>query len=150
MTRNTTRRTAFTGTVQPAPCDGCGRNMTGVPDVDGAWLCRQCYDLAGIENKHADGYHNDEPHADCPTCKTTLNERPTAQKDTAMTTTETKASTAIEALAAAAKVAAEAHKAAIEALTAAKEALKEAKAAAIEANAALREARAAAAADKAE
>lgn len=35
-------------------------------------MCNRCYDMAGYENEHQDGYHDDEPHPFCPMCDESL------------------------------------------------------------------------------
>lgn len=57
--------TRFTKTVQPEPCHGCGKNTTGIGST---YLCRKCYDEAGLINAHSDGDHDDRPDPDCPNC----------------------------------------------------------------------------------
>jgi hypothetical protein len=48
---------------------GCGRKLDPTnSDAMGVDLCPPCYDEAGLENEHSDGYH-DQPVADCPACK---------------------------------------------------------------------------------
>lgn len=158
----------FTSNVQPLKCPLCGKVTTNYEQStmalapDGRTkicVCVPCYELAGIENEHADGYHKDAPCAECPECNdeapvynaantATKAKRPKAQKEPAMSKPETNgtAPNEIDALVNAAKLAAEAHKAAIDALMEAKAALAAAKEAAITANAILREARAAKAA----
>lgn len=51
-------------------CRCCGKRTrsTGRGDNEHQLVCAACYDLAGIENEHADGYHKDEPASDCPLC----------------------------------------------------------------------------------
>ncbi len=57
-------------------CRACGRRTRETGDSEGqAVLCRSCYRAAGIENEHYDGYHADEPDADCPLCRVTGEER---------------------------------------------------------------------------
>jgi hypothetical protein len=38
-------------------------------DSLGTELCERCYEEAGLENEHQDGYHEDAPHPDCPDCR---------------------------------------------------------------------------------
>lgn len=55
---------------QPCKCRMCGKTTT--KNVDGCLyiqLCRPCYEAAGLENEHSDGYHANTPHPDCPDCK---------------------------------------------------------------------------------
>lgn len=48
----------------------CGRKLDpGNKDAMGVDLCPTCYDEAGLENEHADGYHDDEPAPGCPECQ---------------------------------------------------------------------------------
>lgn len=50
-------------------CGSCGHNTRNVGgDEAGCDLCLLCYEEAGIENAHADGYHKDEPATDCYQC----------------------------------------------------------------------------------
>lgn len=49
-------------------CKGCGKRTTRNAG-EGTWLCGRCYEEAGLENEHADGYHDEEPHAGCPVCR---------------------------------------------------------------------------------
>jgi hypothetical protein len=38
-------------------------------DSSGIDLCAACYDEAGLEDEHQDGYHAEEPVSDCPMCR---------------------------------------------------------------------------------
>jgi hypothetical protein len=38
-------------------------------DSSGIDLCAACYDEAGLENEHQDGYHAEKPVSDCPMCE---------------------------------------------------------------------------------
>lgn len=49
-------------------CKVCGKRTTRNTG-GGTGLCGPCYDEAGLENEHADGHHDEAPHADCPDCK---------------------------------------------------------------------------------
>lgn len=40
-------------------------------DSHGCDLCVSCYDAAGLENEHSDGYHDDTPDPNCPDCQLT-------------------------------------------------------------------------------
>lgn len=53
---------------QPVRCQGCGK-LTREDVGGGTQLCKRCYDEAGLENEHQDGYHDKEPNKDCPMCK---------------------------------------------------------------------------------
>lgn len=60
--------------VQSMTCMCCDRHLSVIDpesrDAAGAKLCAPCYDEAGIENEHADGYHDDEPDPDrCRDCR---------------------------------------------------------------------------------
>jgi hypothetical protein len=48
-------------------CRLCGKRTW--MSKGGCDLCQGCYDAAGLENEHADGYHQDEPHPSCPACQ---------------------------------------------------------------------------------
>ncbi len=51
------------------PCAGCGE-IFSANELDGStWLCGDCGFEAGLENAHADGRHDGEPHDDCPRCR---------------------------------------------------------------------------------
>lgn len=41
-------------------------SIDGSVDIN---LCRKCYDEAGLENEHSDGYHDKEANENCPECK---------------------------------------------------------------------------------
>lgn len=58
-------RNLFTTYTQPAPCPLCRKLTTG---VDGSELCRKCYDDAGRENEHFDGYHTEAKNPKCHMC----------------------------------------------------------------------------------
>lgn len=49
-------------------CRVCTKQTRNTGDEGSADLCADCYDEAGVENEHLDGYH-DEPHAHCPACQ---------------------------------------------------------------------------------
>jgi len=38
-------------------------------DSAGVELCASCYEEAGLENEHQDGYHSDNPDPKCPMCR---------------------------------------------------------------------------------
>jgi len=47
----------------------CGRKLDPAnKDAMGVDLCPTCYDEAGLENEHSDGYH-DKPNPACPGCQ---------------------------------------------------------------------------------
>jgi len=51
-------------------CSDCGKSTRETGGCEsGVGLCLDCYDAAGLENEHSDGYHDDKPHPDCPECK---------------------------------------------------------------------------------
>lgn len=53
-------------------CTQCERDLPVSAydrDSHGCDLCTSCYEDAGMENAHADGYHDDAPDPDCPACK---------------------------------------------------------------------------------
>lgn len=50
-------------------CLDCGKRTRSTGDEGGTRLCKDCFDKAGLENAHADGYHDAAPCADCPACK---------------------------------------------------------------------------------
>ncbi len=51
-------------------CRECGKRTRETGDCEsGVDLCLACYNLAGIENSHCDGYHDEVPDMDCPLCK---------------------------------------------------------------------------------
>ena len=52
-------------------CVSCGKKTrsTGRGDNEYVGLCAKCYDEAGIENEHLDGYHKGNPDPMCPMCK---------------------------------------------------------------------------------
>ena len=59
---------------QPKPCHACGKLTTWSESngYAGLGLCEACFDAAGIENAHLDGYHEpdrDGPDPDCPFCQ---------------------------------------------------------------------------------
>jgi hypothetical protein len=49
-------------------CTVCGTRRQ-LANMEATNVCTDCYDVAGIENEHQDGYHADQPAADCPMCK---------------------------------------------------------------------------------
>lgn len=52
-------------------CPGCGESRPVSDwsrDSLGCELCAACFDAAGLENEHADGYHDDDPCPDCALC----------------------------------------------------------------------------------
>jgi hypothetical protein len=58
---------------------GCGRKLDpGDKDAMGVDLCPTCYDEAGLENEHSDGYLDDEPDPACPVCTCGPEMRPAA------------------------------------------------------------------------
>src|SRR5215471_9857384 len=51
------------------PCLHCGvLSWASRVDEGTGLLCRGCYDAAGYENEHQDGYHTDRREPLCPTC----------------------------------------------------------------------------------
>jgi hypothetical protein len=52
-------------------CNCCGKRTrsTGRGDNEHAKLCAKCFDIAGLENEHSDGFHRDQPNPECPDCK---------------------------------------------------------------------------------
>ena len=47
----------------------CGAPFDKRGDGVSARLCNACYDEAGLENEHADGYHDGAPNARCIDCR---------------------------------------------------------------------------------
>lgn len=95
-------RGANTGTLV---CDACGKrkqvaNMAVHTDK-GRGVCNPCYDLAGLENAHADGYHSETPDPACPECNTSTSKEQDVNATTDTTQDDPKAS--MEAHAAAVK-----------------------------------------------
>lgn len=69
----------MTTTTNPKPnnaCHTCDRRLTPANRADlkrdaGSdyrYMCTHCYDEAGLENEHADGYHDDALNTECPVC----------------------------------------------------------------------------------
>lgn len=65
----------MTNTTKTTGCNVCGIKVTRGNSarvqrkvILDAVLCVNCYDIAGEENAHADGYHDDAPSAQCPEC----------------------------------------------------------------------------------
>jgi hypothetical protein len=51
-------------------CNICGKRRQEGNIEWGTGLCFPCYEEAGFENEHQDGYHDDAPvPADCPMCR---------------------------------------------------------------------------------
>jgi hypothetical protein len=51
-------------------CKACGKRTRETGECEsGVELCRDCYEDAGYENEHQDGYHDDEPNPSCPWCR---------------------------------------------------------------------------------
>jgi hypothetical protein len=63
------KATGFTRINQPRDCQGCGRKFADSTEDSTEALCPSCYDMAGRENAHADGYHRDEIDPECPSCQ---------------------------------------------------------------------------------
>lgn len=55
-------------------CADCKQDFNATA-FDGNALCPSCFDDAGMENEHNDGYH-DEPNADCKLCRVCLGHEP--------------------------------------------------------------------------
>lgn len=52
-----------------AKCRACGKlTHSDVQGAAGIELCGPCFEAAGLENEHSDGYHESEAHPDCPDC----------------------------------------------------------------------------------
>lgn len=50
-------------------CVCCGKRTRETGEGEsGCELCLKCFNEAGIENEHLDGYHDEEPRKDCPDC----------------------------------------------------------------------------------
>ncbi len=58
---------AFSRHVQPKKCVTCGKLTTYEINDVGAH-CKDCWDLAGMENEHLDGYHKAGDEDECPLC----------------------------------------------------------------------------------
>jgi hypothetical protein len=55
-------------------CLECGKRTRETGDCEsGANLCRDCFEMSGIDNEHSDGEHRDTPHPDCPRCQNASN-----------------------------------------------------------------------------
>lgn len=64
------QRTSFSTFNQPRECMSCGKMFADNASRDNTdQTCGDCYEIAGIENAHQDGYHKDAPDADCPMCQ---------------------------------------------------------------------------------
>lgn len=51
-------------------CRVCGKRTRETGDSESfVFLCAACYEEAGWENEHQDGYHEDQPNPSCPFCK---------------------------------------------------------------------------------
>jgi nitrate/TMAO reductase-like tetraheme cytochrome c subunit len=67
MTNTTRRRNVRT-------CTDCHKQLNSSncsPSLNAPDYCDSCFEVAGLENDHQDGYHGpgaDGPHADCPMC----------------------------------------------------------------------------------
>jgi hypothetical protein len=59
-------------------CSECGNLTHSAVGGSNTGLCPTCYDVAGLENEHADGEHVNAPHASCPDCKAPASERKVA------------------------------------------------------------------------
>jgi hypothetical protein len=74
-------------------CHTCDRRLTPANRADikrgaGAdyrYMCTHCYDESGLENEHADGYHDEEPNTACPAC-TEQSDDEAARDDVALVT----------------------------------------------------------------
>lgn len=62
-------RRFVTGTYTCRSCQKLTRETGG--DESSVELCRACYDEAGWENEHGDGFHVDAPVSECPYCVAT-------------------------------------------------------------------------------
>jgi hypothetical protein len=51
-------------------CIACGKKTRETEDNDGTELCKACHFECSMENSHADGYHDGNPHPKCHICKT--------------------------------------------------------------------------------
>lgn len=70
MTTARARKQGFSRHNQPVPCKVCGKLTTEIVGGHiGLEMCGKCIDQSGLENEHADGYHDDAPNAECPDCK---------------------------------------------------------------------------------
>jgi hypothetical protein len=55
-----------------AKCADCGvKNVDKKTQGSDSTLCRDCFDAAGLENEHSDGFHTDAPVYGCPDCPKT-------------------------------------------------------------------------------
>ena len=48
-------------------CGECGK-VKLASEFDGNSVCASCFDEAGIENEHSDGYHDEAPEPQCVQC----------------------------------------------------------------------------------
>ena len=48
-------------------CGGCAGRFPA-PAFEGNSVCASCFDEAGIENEHSDGYHDEAPEPQCVQC----------------------------------------------------------------------------------
>lgn len=72
------RRSFKTG-VQPKPCRVCGKLTTGPNDNIGDDICNKCWDDAGWDNAHSDGYHDADRDGFQAECKACVKEREAEQ-----------------------------------------------------------------------
>lgn len=64
MSNSTTPNTAM-----PNVCAECGKRTNKVNrSLDNPDLCNKCFEIAGLENGHADGHHEDHFEKGCPDC----------------------------------------------------------------------------------
>ncbi len=75
----TTTRTA------PRTCDCCNTRLHKENSQRYESICNLCLEQGGLENEHMDGYHDDEPHEDCPDCNSAVKDRTDAFGKTADT-----------------------------------------------------------------
>lgn len=56
-------------TALPKECLECGKRTNKVNrSEDNPDLCKKCFEIAGLENGHEDGHHEDAFRKDCPIC----------------------------------------------------------------------------------
>lgn len=66
---STPNRGKLSRTNRMVPCRVCKKlTHSDIQGAAGIELCGPCFDAAGLENEHADGYHESEAHPDCPDC----------------------------------------------------------------------------------
>jgi hypothetical protein len=64
------RRLVAIASTTVIACYGCERKLEAREfDGSGTDPCPRCYKEAGLENEHQDGYHREQPNADCPMCE---------------------------------------------------------------------------------